>query len=242
MVHDLDSISQLLKPLNNFKNISGFEVNKHKTDAMWLGSLRNYNEKPFGFKWLHNSIYSLGVHFSYDPVLANKLNFQEKVYNLEQTLYSWKRRNIALTGTINIIKTLGLAKLVYSTSLLTISKLLIDTINKIIFRFIWEGKTPKIKRKTIIAEKKRGGLKVIDFEIMERALKIAWIKCIPEDGDSSWKTILNYAVRQFGGIDFLINCNYDVKSLNLEQLPEYRTVLSYWQEFKYSKKYAYMMK
>ena len=76
---------------------------------------------------------------------------------------------------------------------------------------------------------------MIDFEIMERALKIAWIKRIIEGADASWKIILNYAVRQFGGVDFLINCDYDVKTLNLEQLPEfYRTVLCYWQEFKCS--------
>jgi len=119
-----------------------------------------------------NSIYTLGVHFLYDPVLANKLNFKEKVYTLEQTLHSWKSRNLTLIGRINIVKTLGLAKLVYSTSLLTILKLLVDSINKILFSFIWEGKNPKIKKKTIIAEKKCGGLKMIDFEIMERALKI----------------------------------------------------------------------
>ena len=66
-------------------------------------------------------------------------------------------------------------------------------------------------------------------------MKIAWIKRITEGGDASWKTILNYAVRQFGGVDFLINCDYDRKTLNLEQLPEfYRTVLCYWQEFKFS--------
>ena len=76
---------------------------------------------------------------------------------------------------------------------------------------------------------------MIDFEIMERTLKIAWIKGIAESGDASWKTILNYAVSQFGGIDFPINCDYDVKSLNLEQLPDfYRTALCYWKEFKYS--------
>ena len=64
LVRDLDSFLQLMKLLNNLKNISGLEVNKHKTEAMWLGSWRNCNEKPFGFKWPHNSIYTLGVHFS----------------------------------------------------------------------------------------------------------------------------------------------------------------------------------
>ena len=41
LVRALDSVSQLLKLLNNFKNISGLEINKHKTEAMWLGSWRN---------------------------------------------------------------------------------------------------------------------------------------------------------------------------------------------------------
>ena len=87
----LDSVSQFLKLLNNFRNISGFEINKHKTEVMWLGSWRICNEKPFGFKWLQNSIYTLDVHFSYDPVLVNKLTFEEKVYTVEETLHSWKR-------------------------------------------------------------------------------------------------------------------------------------------------------
>ena len=50
LVRNLDSVPQLLKLLNNFKNISGLEINKHKTEAMRLGSWRNCNEKPFGFK------------------------------------------------------------------------------------------------------------------------------------------------------------------------------------------------
>ena len=41
------AITEVLKRINN---ISGLEVNKHKTEAMWLGSWRNCNEKPFGFK------------------------------------------------------------------------------------------------------------------------------------------------------------------------------------------------
>ena len=35
---DLDSLLELLNLLSEFKNISGLEVNKHKTEAMWLGS------------------------------------------------------------------------------------------------------------------------------------------------------------------------------------------------------------
>lgn len=54
----------------------------------------------------------------------------------------------------------------------------------------------------------------IDFEIMELPLKIAWIKRIIEGGDAPWKTILNWTVRQFGGVDFLINFDYNETTLN----------------------------
>ena len=145
--------------------------------------------------WPLDPINALGVHFSYDSEKAIKRNFTDKIRILEQTLQTWKRRNLTLIGKINIVKTLGLAKLIYSTSLLPIPKHLIDSINKIIFDFIWDGKTPKIKRKTIIAEKKYGGLKMIDFEIMERSLKRAWVKRIIDNEAtrcSATGTNLNY--------------------------------------------------
>ena len=132
-------------------------------------------------------IYALGIHFSYDLKRANTLNFEEKVCSLEKTLNNWKKRKLTLISKINIVKTLDLSKLIYCSSLLTVSKSLIDRINNIIFSFIWEGKPPKIKKKTIIGEKHCGGLKIIDFEIMEWSLKIAWIKRIAESSNASWK-------------------------------------------------------
>ena len=77
-VRDLDSVSQLLKLLSGFKDISGLEINKHKTEAMWLGSWRNCKETPFGFKWPLDPINALGVHFSYDSEKAIKRILQTK--------------------------------------------------------------------------------------------------------------------------------------------------------------------
>ena len=74
---------------------------------------------------------------------------------------------------------------------------------------------------------------MIDFEIMERSLKIAWIKRITEARYASWKIIFNQAASQYGGLEFLTKCDYDFKLPDLGNLPEfYRTVLSYWQSFK----------
>ena len=67
----------------------------------------------------------------------------------------------------------------------------IQEINKLIFNFIWAGKPPKIKRNTIIGEKKDGRLQMCDFKITEKALKIAWIDRIQDESQASWKIIPN---------------------------------------------------
>ena len=109
-------------------------------------------------------------------------------------------------------------------------------INKLTFNFIWEGKPAKIKKKTIISDIKRGGLKMLDFEIMNKALKIAWIKRLTEHDDAAWKIIPEFAAANYGGLSFLIECQYDVKYLALDNLPPfYHALLKYWQEHNHEK-------
>ena len=92
-------------------------------------------------------------------------------------------------------------------------------INKIAFNFIWEGKPTKVKRSTIIREKKCGGLKMLDFEVMDKALKLVWIEPLKTNSSASWKIIPELGVKQYGGLTFLIKCHYDIKMLSLDNLP-----------------------
>ena len=170
-VRDLDSVTSLLKLLNEFNECSGLEINKTKTEAMWLGEWKEKTDEPFGFKWPKEPINALGVSFSYNNANADRLNFGEKILSLEKTLNTWKRRNLTLYGKINIVKTLGISKLIYSASVLPVPVHYIQEINKLTFDFIWAGKPPKIKRNTLIGNKKDGGLKMCDFNIMEKLSK-----------------------------------------------------------------------
>ena len=145
-VRDLDSVDHLLTLLDNFKNLSGLEINTTKSEGLWLGRWKNKTETPFGFRWPRDPIKALGIFFSYDINKTNELNFAEKIRNLEKTLNSWKRRNLTLYGKINIVKTFGLSKLIYNTSVLVIPENFVKEIDKLIFNFIWDGKPAKIKK------------------------------------------------------------------------------------------------
>ena len=239
-VHDLDSVTSLLNLLSDFHACSGLEINTTKTEAMWLGQWKKRTDTPFGFKWPKEPICALGIFFSHNQLSADWLNFGERIKILEKMLKIWKRRNLTLYGRINIVKTLGLSKLIYSASVLAIPDYYIQEINKITFNFIWEGKPPKIKKNTIIGEKKDGGLKMCDFKIMEKALKLAWIKRFQEDSQASWKIIPNHIMHKYGSLTFLTKCNFATNTLALENLPIfYEKILNYWSEFKNSTGYDF---
>ena len=87
-VRDLDSVDHLLTLLDNFKNLSGLEINTTKSEGLWLGRWKNKTETPFGFRWPRDPIKALGIFFSYDINKTNELNFAEKIRNLEKTLNS----------------------------------------------------------------------------------------------------------------------------------------------------------
>ena len=114
-MQDLDSIPELPVLLNKFKNPSGLEINGAKTEAMWLGNGQKATLKLRSVFACHEIRYKSWVFFfSYDSRKATEFNFIEKIWNLENTLNCWKRRNHTLLGKINVVKTLGLSKFIYN--------------------------------------------------------------------------------------------------------------------------------
>jgi len=67
---------------------------------------------------------------------VHKLNFHGKLEKLEKILNSWRRRKLTLYGKINIIKTLGLSKLIFSASVLPIPENFAQEVNKLTFKFL----------------------------------------------------------------------------------------------------------
>ena len=228
-----ESMSHLLDLLEKFERCSGLKINHTKSEAMWLGKWKNREDTPFNVKWPKDSVYALGIYFSNSEKVSNKLNFYEKLDVLEKTLNNWKRRKLTLLGKINIVKSAGLSKLIYNSSVLPVPKNFCEQVNKITFNFIWDNKIAKIKKNTIIGERKNGGLNMIDFTLMNKALKSIWIKRLHLSENSAWTVIPNEATLHLGGLTFLSTCNCNSNDLNIKELPLfYERMLQYWFEFK----------
>ena len=105
-----------------------------------------------------------------------------------------------------------------------------------IFNFIWRGKPSEIKKMTLVGEKSKGGLKMIDFEVMTGGIppsKFPGSKEYAKTLTPPWTTLTEHFFREQDGVSFLLNCRYNAKLLNLNNAPPfYHAILKYRQENK----------
>ena len=100
----------------------------------------------------------LGVHFTYDVALRQKLNFDEIMHSIKEKLKLWKWKNLTVIGRIQIVKTFVIPIIMYRAGLISLDKEVIKEGNSIIYDYIWKGKD-KVKRSSLINDVEYGGLK-----------------------------------------------------------------------------------
>ena len=229
-VSDIRSAQNLFQLLDAFQNCSGLEVNKSKTEGMWLGANKNNLEEPLDITWPKDPILALGIHFSYDEEAAFQKNFEQKLSSMTSLLNLWYPRNLTLHGRIVILKALALSKLIYNTAVLPVTSTFIQNVNKVISQFVWRKKNPKIKQTTMIGPRAKGGLGMPDFDAINNALKATWIRRLDNGYPSaSWTHIPVTMLEKCGG-KFLLKCNFDLKNLNVRiPLKFYEKALLAWQ-------------
>ena len=73
-------------------------LNKKKTKAMWLGSLKHNRSKILAFKTTNESIKVLGVHLSYNAHKCLDAKFYEKLSKMRTKLNLWLSRDLTIYG------------------------------------------------------------------------------------------------------------------------------------------------
>ena len=89
----------------------------------------------------------------------------------------WSSRSLSLYGKVTIIKALVIPKMIYLFSLVPTPEVVVTELNRILYKFLWNG-TDKVTRLSTINDYEKGGLKMIDLECMIKSLRLAWLKRI----------------------------------------------------------------
>ena len=104
-----------------------------------------------------------------------------------------------------------------------------------LFNYIWNNKPDKIKREVMYSDYPEGGLRVPNIDIKFKSLKLAWIArliCI-RSGPESWRVIPDHYFSKYGGLNFLLRCNYDEKCLDQSGMPSfYKQITLFFKDLK----------
>ena len=109
-------------------------------------------------------------------------------------LKSWKKRHLTMFGKIIVLKTLGLSQLIFSVQNTAIKENKANEIQTLIYTFLWNNRTERMKRKTLIGKIKEVGLNMTDTHL----LKAKWVARITTSSNK-WRIIGNYLLENFWG-------------------------------------------
>lgn len=103
---------------------------------------------------------------------------------------------------IVVLKRLIASQLVYMLSPLLTNQQVLDEINNIFYKFLWDGKG-EIKRSIMISDYENGGLRMLDRNSFNKGLKLFWVrKYLNENKGGKWKLLFDFQLEDYGGAEF----------------------------------------
>ena len=118
----------------------------------------------------------LGIEF--DGALNDmEKNFNDKIDKMEKLFGNWSFRYLTPFGKITVVKSLGLSKLSHIALVLpNPTKDMVKRIESMFYRFIWGGKSEKVRRDDTKLPIKYGGLGMPDISQFWTAFKFSWVR------------------------------------------------------------------
>ena len=192
------SLRNALGTLNTFYNMSGLKINVDKTKAIWIGSMTKSNRKlcqEYKLDWDQKPIKILGVTFTPEVFNMWDYNAPEIFQKITKLLEIWSKRKLTLQGRITIIKSLAISKFVHLfLALPNPPGDLIQNLNKLFYKFLWNSGPDKIKRKNIIKSMSNGALKMVRIDSFIEALKITWLRRYILQEHCTWSILSNFNI------------------------------------------------
>ena len=179
-INDMDSIAKVVKIFQQFQKCSGLKINLEKSEVIPIGTqkLKEITLPKCVSKLSVNRNYfkTLGIYYTYESNEATKLNFEPKINSIKTIINIWSARQLSLKGKVLIIKTLILPQINYLLASIYTPKNMLAEVDNLLFQFLWNKKTPKVKKACIISNYETGGLKMPDIFSINVAAKVKWIK------------------------------------------------------------------
>lgn len=230
-VRDIESVKRIKTQMEKYGKASGAKINVDKSEIMSIGGVE-IREFDAPFKIAKDHLKILGVNIGANVKEARDATWAGVINKIKQVLQFWKQRELRLRGKVVVANSLILTKCNYMLGAMEMPDWALNEIKEIVNTFVWGGKGIKISAKTLIADYKEGGLRLIDLEVKKKAIRVKTIKkYLCDKVEYGWKGYMKTYLNEGGG------CGEEglfmaFKKPMTEKMPMfYREVFSAWAEF-----------
>ena len=195
---DETSLRAVIKILQEFKEISGLQVQLSKTQIVYLGKEYSENKKichDIHLTW-NQSFKLLGIDFNANSA-SQTINYDNKISKIFTEMTHWRSHLFTPIGRLNLVTGLFLSKITHIAAVLpALPPKKIKDIESQLYGFIWGGRgKEKMTRGEAKLPFEQGGLNAPDITASWNGLKIAWLRRIPQQAGTKWYELLKNKIR-----------------------------------------------
>lgn len=209
---DASQVPIALKIIKEFSIASGLTLNLGKCQLLPVKDCKDQNICEIPNREEANY---LGLIICKDEKRRILLNFPPLIKKTQTKLNQWLQRDLTVRGRVLLSKAEGLSRLTYAALSVHVDNKTCKDIDCMLFNFLWKNRTHYIRKNVIMNNYEHGGLNVLDFATLNNTFKINWAKHFLKNPVSIWNFIPNYIFSRFGGLSFILGCNY-----NVDKIPE----------------------
>ena len=211
ILKDEQSLNSFIAEAKKFEKLSGLELNPTKTTALSLNNSVTF-DLPLNIKWNNKPTKVLGVYIGNNMHECNRKTISEAIKSMKNVINSWKSRKLTLKGKILILKTLVISKFTHIANLIPIDDDSIKEIEQIIYEYIWNGKTHKVRKSVITQTHELGGRNMIDVKTMITAQKLKWVKQYLSNHQAQWSKLMESLIN-VRNLNFFLISNFDLTTI-----------------------------
>ena len=230
LLADKASFQRVFERLETFGKYSGLTLNRKKTVARGIGTLKNTIDEIAGISVKPQAIKTLGYWLSYDQQEEETLNFDNKIDKIAQTLSPWTGHNLSLKGKALVAKVLGVSQITYQIISGIVPARAVTRLERILQQFMWNRGSTKIARNVLIQDYVDGGIKQACIPAIVTSLKAKTLKRIMLNPTRKCYLFVTRELKKNGNIQRVLNSNFTVERLQGQYSSFYTQVLKEYQK------------